>query len=570
MFRRLALAAALLVGGGAPAAAAPPAPRDEALRLAPPDAALVLVVQNLRDHLKEVSEGPFAAWFPSSALGKQILGSQSLKGFIDGATPVLGALGLTPTELLHDIVGDAVVFAYTPAPASDPKGERSVILVRPRKMDALTGLIDRVNDLQKKGGEVKEVAERKHAGLAYFERQKPDGPSDFYCVRDGVFVFSQSEAEIRAVLDRAKLPKDKPPVLADRLAKLGATDAVVAVLVNPRPLDAELAATVKAARGDERPFLATFAEVWKATDAAALYLSLGAGAEVGVSLHFDPKKLPAGLKDWLVGPRAPSAVWASVPEGALFAAAGRVKPNDVLAALSQVVPKEGGRGVREALEQALGPVLGKDKLPLVLDALGPDWGVWVEPPAKGTAVPVVVGAVKVDSSGPKGAEAAKALDQALEFGFQLARVAHNARHKEQLELKEEKDGDAVIKSLSGGGFPAGMSPAFALKGGYLLLSTSPDAIRGFKPPTGEPKPGGEVPLARFNGVAAREYLTAHGPKLARLLSDAGAGDEKSLAEQLGNLALVLEPVERVELLTRGDDTGLRLVLRVKPAKPLKK
>ncbi len=54
------------------------------------------------------------------------------------------------------------------------------------------------------------------------------------------------------------------------------------------------------------------------------------------------------------------------------------------------------------------------------------------------------------------------------------------------------------------------------------------------------------------------------------MTAAGVGDEKSLTEQLGILALALEPVDKVELLTRGDATGLKLMLRIKPAKPLKK
>jgi hypothetical protein len=254
MLTRLALAAALLAGG-VPAFAAPPSPRDEALRLAPPDAALVVVVQNLRDHLKEISESPFAAWFPSSALGKQLLNSQGFKSFTDGATPVFGALGLTPAELFQDILGDAVVFAYTPAAAGDPKGERAVILVRPRKPDRLAAVVERLNDLQTKSGELKGVTERKHAGAAYSERQKAGGPSDFYFLRDGVFAFSQSEADVRAALDRAAAAKDHPPALAARLTKLGVADAAAVVLLNPRPLDAELAAKVKAAPADERAFL---------------------------------------------------------------------------------------------------------------------------------------------------------------------------------------------------------------------------------------------------------------------------------------------------------------------------
>ena len=571
--RRATLALTALFAFALPATAAPPPPRDAALRVAPTDFALVVVVQNLRDSVTTIADSPFAAWFPTSALGKQLLGGADFKKITDSATPVFGALGVTPSDVLHDIAGDAVVFAYTPAPAADPKGERSVIILHPRKVDTLIRVIDRMNEAQTKSKELKAVVTHQYADATYTERQKPEGASDFYCFRGNVFAFSSSEAEIKALIDRdATGAKDKPPELVARMTRLGVADAAVVVLVNPRPLDAELAAKVKTAKPDEKAFLAKFAEVWAATDAAALYLTVGADAELGVSLQFDPAKVPAGAKGWLVGDRTPSALWAAVPDDALFAVAGRVKATDILDFLTSIAPADDKKGVRETIEQTLGPIVGKDKLPLVLDALGPDWALWVAPPAKGTkdAVPVLVAALKVQTDGPKGVEASKALVQALEYGFQTGRIAYNATHKDQLELREEKDGDAVIKSLTGDAFPAGVRPCFALKGGYLVVSTSPDAIKEFKAPTGTPKPGGEVPLARFNATLARDYLLSHGPALAKVLSAAGAGEAKELAQQLDALALVLEPVGKVELLARGDASGLKVMLRVKTVKPLKK
>ncbi len=573
MLVRATLALTLALTLSLPASAAPPAPRDAALRVAPADFALVVVVQNLRDNINTISESPFASWFPTSGLGKQFLGGADFRKITDSATPVFGALGITPSDVFQDIAGDAVVFAYSPATAGDPKNERSVILLHPRKVDTLIRVIDRLNDGQTKSKELKAVVTHQYAGVTYSERQKADGSSDFYCFRDGVFAFSSSEAEIKAVIDRdASAAKDKPPELVARMTKLGVADAAVAVLVNPRPLDAELAAKVKNAKPDDKAFLAKFAEVWAATDAAAIYLAVGADAEFGVSLQFNPAKVPAGAKGWLVGDRTPSALWAAVPDDAFFAVAGRVKATDILDFLGSISPADDKKGVRETIEQTLGPIVGKDKLPLVLDAIGPHWAFWVAPPAKSTkdAVPALVAAVKVQTDGPKGAEASKALLQALDFGFQTGRFAYNASHKDQLELRDEKDGDVVIKSLSGDAFPAGMRPCFALKGGYLVMSTSPEAIKAFKAPTGDLKPGGEVPLVRFNAASARDYLTSHGPALAKVLSTAGAGDAKELGQQLDALALVLEPVEKVELIARGDPSGLKVMLRVKLVKPLKK
>ena len=566
MKTRLSLVFATLLSFAFTVAAAPPPPepRDEALRLAPSDFALVVVVQNLRDHLAAINDSPFASWLPTTPLGKQFLGSADLKNFTAATNPLFAMLGITPTDIVHDVVGDAIVFAYTPA-APD---ERSVILMRPRKPEVLQRLLDRINTGQTSSKELKALVERRHAGATYSERQKSDGSSEFYCFCGGAFAFSKSEDEIKSVIDRDKAARTAPPALVARMTKLGVADAAVAVMVNPRPLDAELATKVKNAKPADRPFLSKFAEVWAGTEVAALYLSIGTGAELGVSFQFHSEKLPAGTRVWLVGDRAPSAVWAAIPDDALFAAAGRVKATDILALIAAIAPADEKKGPRETIEQTLGPIVGRDKLPLVLDAIGPDWGVWMTAPAREskTTVPVITASVKVQN----GQDTTRALLQTLEYGFQTGRIAYNASHKDQLELRDETDGDTVIKFLAGEALPAGFRPCFALKSGYLIVSSSPAAIKAFKAPTAEPKAGGDVPLARFNAIAAREYLAARGPALASVLSATGAGEEKALVDQFGSLAMLLEPVEKLELIARGSPSGLKIALRLKTTKPLKK
>ncbi len=568
MLARCLLTLALALALALPARAGP---RDEALRLAPNDFALTVVVQDLRAHIQTVTASPFAAWFPTSTLGKKLLGSTALKSATDAATPIFTTLGVTPTDLFHDILGDAVVFAY--APATGTRDERSVILLRPRKPELLADVIGKLNEAQIQSKELKAVLTRKHAGESYFERQKSEGPSEFYCFRGGVLAQSQSEAEIKAVIDRDRTsPNDKPPELVARMKTLGVASAAVVLLINPRPFDEELTTKVKNAHPNERRFLMKFAEAWRASEAAAVYCAFGVNMEVGLSVRFDPTKVPSGAKSWLVGARTPSVVWSAIPESALAAVCGRMKPTELLDSLVSL-NADGEPTPREAMEQLLGPIMGKDKLPVILDSLGPDWGVWVLPPtehaigAKGK-VPVVVAAVRVQ--GPKRVEASKSLRQSLEYAFQAARIAYNARHKAQIALREDKDGDTVITSLSGDGLPTGFLPCFTFKGEFLLVSTSPDAIRSFQPPMGEPKPSGEVPLVRFNATTTRAYLTSHATMLAKLLATAGAGDKESLSDQLAGLAALLEPVDRVELLAHGNTAGFKLLLRAKMVKPLKK
>ena len=126
----------------------------------------------------------------------------------------------------------------------------------------------------------------------------------------------------------------------------------------------------------------------------------------------------------------------------------------------------------------------------------------------------------------------------------------------------------VIKSLTGAkSFPPGFAPSFARKGGYLLVASSPDAIKGFTART--PPAAAESVIARFSATATRNYLKAHRPKLAKFLAETGAGNEKELNTQFDQIVLALEPLDRVEVVTRGDEGGIRVALRVKFIKPLK-
>ena len=97
------LCSAVLVALAAPTAVA--APRDDVLRVAPPDAALTLVVQNARDRAAAVAASPFAAWFPQSAAGKQFAATVDLKQVRQATAPLFAALGVTPDDVFDDILG---------------------------------------------------------------------------------------------------------------------------------------------------------------------------------------------------------------------------------------------------------------------------------------------------------------------------------------------------------------------------------------------------------------------------------------------------------------------------------
>ncbi len=552
--------------------AAPAAPRDDTLRVAPPNAALVMVVQNARDHTQNILNSPFAGWFPSSAVGKQLAATAPLQ-LREIAAPLFATIGVTPEALLADVFGDAVVFAYTPPTTDNPGGERAVLLVRPRKPETLAKLIDRLNEIQIASGEVKAIARREHKGGEYFERQKTGGGSEFYCFRGGVFAYSGTEPDIKAVIDQdmtAPPINVQPSGLAGKIEKLGVSTAFVTLLVNPRALDAEVRAKVVAAKPDEKPFLNRFAEVWGALDAAAIYLTVDKNLEAGISLDFRPNALPVASSGYLTGERTASGLWPAVPETALVAAAARFRAGVLLGAVGSILPEAGKKSLESVIADTIGPVIGRNHMPQVLDSLGPDWVAWAEPPTGDGHLPLFVGVVRISPEGGKGKETSRRIARAVGFGFQVARVAYNSSHVDQIEIEEEEDGDAIITTLvNGTTFPPGFRPAFAAKGGCLVVAGAPEAIRRFRTPTGVPAVTEEVVAVRFSGAATRAYILAHREQLVGFLAKAGSGPEKEILKHLDQFATVLEPIERVELLSRGSKTGVRLAIRVQFVKPLK-
>ncbi|MCS6864447.1 MAG: hypothetical protein RMJ56_11455 [Gemmataceae bacterium] len=549
------------------------APRDEALQLAPPDFALVAVLQNFRDHSTAILTSPFAEWFPSTALGQQWLTTGPLATLRDQLFPILASLEVTPQQFFHDIIGDAVVFAYNPAPPEKPDGERSVILLRPRKPELLTQLMGQLNDAQTQAKEIQGVVERRHGTHSYFERQRPQRPSDFYAFRDGVFIFTQSESDLKAALDRAnRASRDQPPELVRRLTQLGVADAAAILLLQPRALDRELAAVLKNAKPEEQPLLTQFAQLWSAAESVAVYLTTDHGVELGLAAHFHQEKLPPAAAKWLVGERTPSTLWRAIPDNALFACAGHLPARDLFDFLGQL-PTHNGPPLQKTLEQTFGPIIGKDKLPQVLQALGPDAGLWALPPAPEAKFPVLVGAVRISAEGEKAAVVHKALLQSLEYGFQTARITYNAQHTDQLELHEETVDGVTITSLRGTGLPIGVQPCFAIKDRYLLVATSPAAISAFTPPPADTKPGGAVLLARIHGPNLRRYLKDHRLDFVKFFTWADLippDAAPALGEQLATLGQALELAERVEVFVHGQPRGFKLFMRVKTTQPLRK
>ena len=525
------------------------------LRLVPPDATFCVVLQDLRTHVRAIGASPFGEWFAGSAVGGRFRDGPDADKVRAAATFFKDKLGVTADELLDDVFGDAVVFAYQSGPTGKSTDDAGLILIKARKPDVLARLVAKLNDAQTASGEVKGIREANHKGQTYTVREKSAGGPEYYLLRDGVFAFTGQERALTALIERS-LDAVDPPVVAG-LKQLGAEDKAAVVWVNPRLLDAELRAKSATADPNEKAFLGQFLKLWAATDGLAATLHHDRGLEFSATASIRKADVPIELVAVLFPPPGGSAVLAAAPADAMLAVGGRVAVPKLFEAVGSFLPADGKKALRAVLDDGLGPVFGKDKLPAVARGVGPDWAAWVTAPTIGW-VPRAAAAVRLADG-----DTTAAVTRALDLGFQLARVAYNQSHPDQIDARVEKQGEVTVHTLANdAGFPAGVRPCYAAKGGYLIVATTPEVVAGFAP--ADAVGGDDPPLMRMSLRGVREYVNRQREALA---TAAGGGRKTDI--ELGALAAVLEAFDRAELRYDAGDGRVSLTLRVELAKPLK-
>jgi len=554
------LLASLLAG--VPAVAADPV--ADLLRLAPKDTTFALVARDLRGHVKRSHASPFAAWFPSSKLGKSLLASDQVKTLAAAEALLADQLGASGDELLDGILGDAVAFAYR------GRDDSSLILLQAAKPDLLAKLIDRLNTAQKAAGEVKEVRERTHGAATYFERDRGDGRSEFYWVSGGTVAFSQTEAIVREAIDRAATPAPAP--LADALAKLKLTTAAVVGVFHPRALDADLKAALAAPKDDnQKAFLTQFQRVWAACDAVAVSVEIGTAVDAAVTVAVNPKLVPSELAP-LLSPGTASPLWSAIPADALAAVVGNLDAPKLLDTLRPFLSDDGKAELKTLIDDRLGPVVGKNKLSALLAGVGPDVAFWVTPPAKGGRgwAPVATVALKVGGPAATDDTVGPLLVSVLDVFAQFIRIEYNRTHDDQIDLTTDATPAGDVKALANDAlFPPGVRPAYGLRHGYLVVSSSDAAVKAFAAPTAPPADTAGL-LARLSLVHLRRYLAGHEADVTAALATLTGAKPADLKAQFADFDDVLELFDSVHLRRARTDGVIRLVLTVKPAKPLAK
>jgi hypothetical protein len=537
-------------------------PRDDLLRLVPDDYTFCVVVQNLRDQAKADGESSFLKGLADSPFLKKFHEAPEAKKFQEAVDTLLKELEVTPDQFANDIFGDALVFTYRKKGApGQPETEDGLVLLHARDAKLLARLVDRINHLQTKAGELKAVEPVDGKDGKYFRRVMTGkgGPGGFYAVRDHQLLFSINEPLLKETLAKRAAPGKGEPPVAGRMKKLGVSDSPVVWLINPRSFDADLEQTGRTGDGSEQAFVKAFAQYWKAVDGLGVFLNFSPAIEVGLAVNVRQADLPPDGRKFFAEAGKRSPLWGCVPNDALFALIGRVHPESMAGMLGAFLTDQDRRKVVDGLADAARPFLERKDLAALARGFGPDMGFWLMPPdpKSKTWCPQALAAVKV-APGQDGQQAERAALKGLDFLARLACLSNR-----EIEVFEERHGDVVVTGLTSAMlFPPGFRPCFAAKGGYLLVAGSPQTIAAFDPPKDEAAVADEVPILRISVSAWRSYLKQHRKELTEFLAQMHKTDPEALASQLDALLPVLDGLERVELVQRNGPDRVSLVVRL--------
>jgi len=546
-------------------------PRDDLLKLVPDDVGFCLMLQDLRGHFEQLQSSPFAVRFLASPVGQVLRTAPEWKRIAAVEKQLKTNLDVDWAKLLDILAGDAVVLAYKPGPPDQPEQEQGLLLAWSRHPDQAGPLIGRLNDMQIESGELSTVEQKLHQGRKYFRREKANKrDNEFIFVSGPVVAFSAQEAMIKKAIER-DIEASQSSTIGKQFKQLGVDNCLFVWWINPRAFDSAINGKANGEAGPAATVLQTFKTYWSALDSAALFFDVKDDAHLGIAIKARPADLPAAGRQFFGEAAKPSSIITGFPDDALFAITGRFAPAPLIMAARDFLTVENQKAIHDLVERALGAVLGKDALAAVPRQFGPDWGICVLPPSAKGWLPMLVGVLRFHAeAGDPVLE--QRVNNALNFAAMLAVVNYNTRHADQIALKSEKQGDIEVRYLANDqGFLPGLQPAFGFKEGYLVVASSPDAVKRFNPPKGDAiLTGNEFPLVRFSACGWAAYVKAHREPLTTFLAESQQINRAEVTKGLDNLLGVLELFERIDLIQRTVPGQVTLTLKLKPATAMKK
>jgi len=565
-------------------------PREELLRLVPGDAGFCLVIGDLRDHSDRFLQ---SSWFKAlrrSPLWEIFASSPEVKKLDRFLSQDLQKnLQIDWPRLRDDILGDAMVFAYRPGPSGRPEQESGLFLLWARDGELLTTLVNRLNRVQLLSGEVKAVQPCVHQGKKYFERIESKGERyvyypvnapmqvlpvtvpvpmsahQYYYLDGPLLAFSGDREALLRVIEARAVPADGARLnpVAAQVQRAGAGRALVAWWMNTRVFDASLQEQAGRDASAEALGLKSFLRYWQALDALVVSLDVNSDFIVNLSVQGRREALPPAARRLLTTASRPSELWSCFPPDYIFAMALRVDAVALGEVLAEFMSPEVRKASALNLQRTLGAATGMEASSALLPELGPDVGFCVLSPPAGTDFPHVLAALRVHP-GTTAAPVDQALVKAVRFFAGLAVFDHNRRHGDQVRLESVVQDKIEISYLSSGKvFPTGLQPAVALKEGYLVLASTPEAIRLFHAQEKTAEAGSTVPLLRLSVPELGRFLQARREALSGLLAERNHISSEAAQQWFDKLQRSLALFDGLEVTQRADAGQILLTVRLR-------
>lgn len=191
-----------------------PEPGDAAapdlLDLLPPNSAVVIVCDDLRDQTREILSSPLVQGIRRLDSFQKWINSDKIEALRKARREIEDVLNVDLATLGNDLLGDSVVLAMVPGPGPGDQDVRGLFLTRAGNRILLDQLIKRINTAEIESGLLQAVDPRTtRSNVKYWHRRfRPGTKSDewYVIVHENVFAWSNSEAEIQAVAERAMAP----------------------------------------------------------------------------------------------------------------------------------------------------------------------------------------------------------------------------------------------------------------------------------------------------------------------------------------------------------------------------
>jgi hypothetical protein len=251
--------------------------------------------------------------------------------------------------------------------------------------------------------------------------------------------------------------------------------------------------------------------------------------------------------------------------------AGRV---DVVAFgdfVSDFLPPQAREAFQAGMKRGLDAAFGLDFAKDVAPHLGPDWGLCVLAPAdKETLFPSLTFALRV-RPGPKKMPVDKALINSLNTVALMAVWSINqAEPSARLKLRTAMQDKVEVKYVEGKPFPKGLKPGFALKDGYLLVTTYADAIRAITKRTAVSASSGDVLVLRVSLREWARFLSERRQPIAAYIAGQDGSSKDKAGQKLQGLIWALELFDRLELTQRTGSGQVTWTVTLRPAETAKK